>query len=104
MHKDFSAITKRISNNLRTFREDMPDALKAFPPRDALCLWRMGRIQGDPDYDTEGKKYPEDYPWDNAGHEQLAYRGLRCYSIDHKGDARRDKDVQGGAYPDGTGG
>lgn len=30
MHKDFPAITKRISNNLRTFREDMPDALKAF--------------------------------------------------------------------------
>jgi AhpD family alkylhydroperoxidase len=30
MHKDFAAITKRISSNLRTFREDIPDALKAF--------------------------------------------------------------------------
>ena len=30
MHKDFPAITRRITNNLRTFRDDMPDALKAF--------------------------------------------------------------------------
>lgn len=30
MHKDFPAITKRISNNLRTLREDIPDAFKAF--------------------------------------------------------------------------
>jgi AhpD family alkylhydroperoxidase len=30
MHKDFPTITKRISNSLRTFREDMPEALRAF--------------------------------------------------------------------------
>lgn len=30
MHKDFPAITKRISSNLRTLREDIPDAFKAF--------------------------------------------------------------------------
>ena len=30
MHKDFAAITKRISGNIRTLREDIPDALKAF--------------------------------------------------------------------------
>ena len=30
MHKDFVAITKRLSSNLRTLREDIPDALKAF--------------------------------------------------------------------------
>jgi alkylhydroperoxidase/carboxymuconolactone decarboxylase family protein YurZ len=30
MHKDFAAITKRLSSNLRTLREDIPDTLKAF--------------------------------------------------------------------------
>jgi AhpD family alkylhydroperoxidase len=30
MHKDFAAITKRLSGNLRTLREDIPDTLKAF--------------------------------------------------------------------------
>jgi len=30
MHKDFAAITKRLSGNLRALREDIPDTLKAF--------------------------------------------------------------------------
>jgi alkylhydroperoxidase/carboxymuconolactone decarboxylase family protein YurZ len=30
MHKDFAAITKRLSSNLRALREDIPDTLKAF--------------------------------------------------------------------------
>lgn len=30
MQKDFTAITKRLSRNLRTLREDIPDTLKAF--------------------------------------------------------------------------
>src|SRR5690349_13573219 len=30
MHKDFPTITKRLTSNLRTLREDIPDALKAF--------------------------------------------------------------------------
>jgi AhpD family alkylhydroperoxidase len=30
MHKDFTAISKRLSRNLRTLREDLPDTLKAF--------------------------------------------------------------------------
>lgn len=30
MHKDFPAITKRISGNLRTLREGVPDTMKAF--------------------------------------------------------------------------
>jgi len=30
MHKDFAAITNRISGNIRTLREDIPDTLKAF--------------------------------------------------------------------------
>jgi AhpD family alkylhydroperoxidase len=30
MYKDFAAITKRLSSNLRALREDIPDTLKAF--------------------------------------------------------------------------
>lgn len=30
MHKDFSSITKRISSNLKSLRDDMPDVLRAF--------------------------------------------------------------------------
>jgi AhpD family alkylhydroperoxidase len=30
MHKDFAAITKRLSSNLRTLREGIPDTLKGF--------------------------------------------------------------------------